>query len=176
MTYVRYRGTPDLFITFTCNPSWPEITVELLPGQVAADRVDLVVRTEIRPDQADSIISAEIPDKEEDPISYEVVTKNMSHGPFCNRNRKAPCIVNGKCSKRFPKQMLQEEQTGDDGYPLCHRRKPGDGVHVTPGRAPESGMLEDVDNSWVLPYSPLFCRIFKVLQLSQKHQVHLQVC
>ncbi|GFU06758.1 helitron_like_N domain-containing protein [Trichonephila clavipes] len=44
MTYVRHRGTPDLFVTFTCNPSWPEITVELLPGQVAADRVDLVAR------------------------------------------------------------------------------------------------------------------------------------
>ena len=25
MTYVREFGTPDLFITFTCNPSWPEI-------------------------------------------------------------------------------------------------------------------------------------------------------
>ncbi|GFX14944.1 ATP-dependent DNA helicase [Trichonephila clavipes] len=33
------------------------------------------------------------------------------------RNRKAPCIVDGKCSKRFPRQMLQETQTGDDGYP-----------------------------------------------------------
>ncbi|GFT13536.1 ATP-dependent DNA helicase [Trichonephila clavipes] len=44
MTYVRHRGTPDLFITFTCNPSWPEIAVELLPGRVEADRVDLVAR------------------------------------------------------------------------------------------------------------------------------------
>ncbi|GFV94737.1 helitron_like_N domain-containing protein [Trichonephila clavipes] len=44
MTYVRHRGTPDLFITFTCNPNWSETTVELLPGQVAADRVDLVAR------------------------------------------------------------------------------------------------------------------------------------
>ncbi|GFQ78149.1 hypothetical protein TNCT_436381 [Trichonephila clavata] len=44
MIYVRLRGTPDLFITFTCNPSWPEITLELLPGLVAADRVDLVAR------------------------------------------------------------------------------------------------------------------------------------
>ncbi|GFY24072.1 ATP-dependent DNA helicase [Trichonephila clavipes] len=42
MTYVRHRGTPDLYVTFTYKPSWPEITVELLPGQVAADRVDLV--------------------------------------------------------------------------------------------------------------------------------------
>ncbi|GFW47088.1 ATP-dependent DNA helicase [Trichonephila clavipes] len=144
MTYVRHRGTPDLFI-FTCNPSWSETTVELLSGQMTAYRVDLVARvfqqnTKIRPDQVDSIISAKIPDKE-DPILYEVVTKNMTHGPFCNRNRKSPCLV------EFPRQMLQETQTGDDGYPLYCRRKSGDGGHVAPGRAPESGMLEDVDNS-----------------------------
>ncbi|GFS92697.1 ATP-dependent DNA helicase [Trichonephila clavipes] len=118
------------------------------------------LQTKIRPDEVDSIINAEIPDKK-DPIQYEVVTKNMIHSPFCNRNRKTPCIVDGKCSKRFPRQMLQETQTGDDGYPLYRYRKPGDGGHVAPGRAPESGMLEDVDNSWVVPYSPLLCRILK---------------
>ncbi|GFW09997.1 ATP-dependent DNA helicase [Trichonephila clavipes] len=57
--------------------------------------------------------------------------------------------------------MLQETQTGDDGYPLYRRRKPGDGGHVAPCRATESGMLEVVNNSWVVPYSPLLCRIFK---------------
>jgi Helitron helicase-like domain at N-terminus len=30
---VRRYGKPDLFITFTCNPCWPEIAAELLPGQ-----------------------------------------------------------------------------------------------------------------------------------------------
>ena len=33
----------DLFITFTSNPSWTTLTDELLPGQVSADRPDLVV-------------------------------------------------------------------------------------------------------------------------------------
>ncbi|GFW55752.1 ATP-dependent DNA helicase [Trichonephila clavipes] len=119
------------------------------------------LQTKICSDQVNSIISAEIPDKEEDPILYEVVTKNMIHGSFCNKNCKVPCIVDGKCSKRFPRQMLQETHTGDDGYPLYRHRKPGDGGHVAPCRAPESGMLEDVDKSWVVPYSPLLCRIFK---------------
>ena len=44
MAIVRAFGKPDLFITFTCNPKWPEITRELLPGQTAADRPDLVAR------------------------------------------------------------------------------------------------------------------------------------
>lgn len=30
MTYVRKYGRPDLFITFTCNPNWIEITELLL--------------------------------------------------------------------------------------------------------------------------------------------------
>ena len=29
----RVYGPPDLFITFTCNPKWQEITVLLLTGQ-----------------------------------------------------------------------------------------------------------------------------------------------
>ncbi|KAG9319383.1 hypothetical protein KVV02_002733 [Mortierella alpina] len=44
MTIVRYYGKPDLFITFTCNPNWDEIKAQLMPGQVPADRPDLVSR------------------------------------------------------------------------------------------------------------------------------------
>ena len=44
MAIVRHFGKPDLFITFTCNPKWPEITKELLPHQTAADRPDLTSR------------------------------------------------------------------------------------------------------------------------------------
>ena len=32
MTYVRAYGRPDLFITFTCNPTWDEIKELLLTG------------------------------------------------------------------------------------------------------------------------------------------------
>ena len=35
---------PDFFITFTCNPFWPEIQNELQPGQTASSRPDIVVR------------------------------------------------------------------------------------------------------------------------------------
>ena len=44
MAMVREFGKPDLFITMTCNPKWPEITENLLYGQSAADRPDLVAR------------------------------------------------------------------------------------------------------------------------------------
>lgn len=41
---VRALGKPELFITFTCNPNWPEITEALTPPQTSADRCDLVCR------------------------------------------------------------------------------------------------------------------------------------
>ncbi|MGA1502986.1 MAG: hypothetical protein ACO38Z_10310, partial [Candidatus Nanopelagicales bacterium] len=40
----RFGPRPDLFVTFTCNPGWSEITEHLLPGQVASDRPDVVAR------------------------------------------------------------------------------------------------------------------------------------
>uniref|UniRef100_A0A7N0TYR9 ATP-dependent DNA helicase n=1 Tax=Kalanchoe fedtschenkoi TaxID=63787 RepID=A0A7N0TYR9_KALFE len=44
MAIVRKCGRPDLFVTFTCNPKWPDITAELEPGQTSPDRPDLVAR------------------------------------------------------------------------------------------------------------------------------------
>ena len=44
MAIVRHFHKPYLFITMTCNPQWPEITAELLEGQTAQDRPDIVAR------------------------------------------------------------------------------------------------------------------------------------
>ena len=44
LAIVRQKGTPTLFITFTCNQYWPEIQAELSPGQKASDRPDLCTR------------------------------------------------------------------------------------------------------------------------------------
>ena len=44
MALVQAMGKPNLFITVTCNPDWPEIQNNLLPGQSAQDRPDLKAR------------------------------------------------------------------------------------------------------------------------------------
>ena len=44
MAIVRKYGKPDLFITFTCNPTWREIGEQLFPGQTPSDRPDLITR------------------------------------------------------------------------------------------------------------------------------------
>ncbi|CAF0883254.1 unnamed protein product [Brachionus calyciflorus] len=44
MAIVRFYGKPDLFITFTCNPNWPDLKVKLNEFQQPLDRPDLIVR------------------------------------------------------------------------------------------------------------------------------------
>ncbi|KAJ8457646.1 hypothetical protein ONZ45_g18233 [Pleurotus djamor] len=44
LAIARFFGKVDIFMTVTCNPHWPEIERELLPGQTAYDRPDLVSR------------------------------------------------------------------------------------------------------------------------------------
>lgn len=44
MALVRQFGKPDLFVTMTCNPSWPEIRGELKQGETPNDRPDLICR------------------------------------------------------------------------------------------------------------------------------------
>lgn len=63
----------------------------------------------------DQLISAEIPDKDTDPEAYETVTKFMIHGPCGHLNPNSPCMVDGKCSKRFPKEFAEETKEMSDG-------------------------------------------------------------
>ncbi|XP_031131717.1 uncharacterized protein LOC116033103 [Ipomoea triloba] len=54
----------------------------------------------------DSIISAEIPSKELDPEYYQAVEEFMLHGHCGIARKTSPCMVNGWCSKHFPKKCL----------------------------------------------------------------------
>jgi len=44
MALVRHFRKPSLFIMFTANPKWAAIQAQLLSGQTAIDRPDLVAR------------------------------------------------------------------------------------------------------------------------------------
>ncbi|XP_049301813.1 uncharacterized protein LOC125775357 isoform X1 [Bactrocera dorsalis] len=44
MTYMLNYGRPDLFLTFTCNPKWPDITNLLHNGQSPSDRHEVTAR------------------------------------------------------------------------------------------------------------------------------------
>ncbi|XP_062525428.1 uncharacterized protein LOC134198655 [Bombyx mori] len=113
----------------------------------------------IRPNEIDNVISAEIPDNNEDPLLHEVITKNMIHGPCGILNPISPCMVEGKCSKRYPKQLVAETITGNDGYPLYRRRSIDDNGKTTIVKVNRQDI--EVDNRWVVPFSPLLCKAYK---------------
>lgn len=93
------------------------------------------------PEKVDKYISAEIPDPETDHELYLLVMNNMIHGP-CGEW----CIVNGKCSKGFPKPFREETSMDENGYPQYRRRDTG--------RIYEKSNGHIVDNRWVVPYCP----------------------
>lgn len=117
------------------------------------------LKTKIQPDQIDDVICAEIPNPEQDPLLFDIVTKNMVHGPCGALNPQSPCMVDGKCSKRYPRDLTNETRTGNDGYPQYRRRKPNFGGHTATIRM-RNGEME-IDNRWIVPYSPLLSKTFQ---------------
>nr|XP_027098951.1 uncharacterized protein LOC113718236 [Coffea arabica] len=195
MAICRFMGPPDLFITFTCNSNWPEISkgISLIPDQKVVDRPDIVARVfHIKLDQfmndlthgqhfgkvmaalytiefqkrglphahillflhpddkcttprdVDRIISAELPDKNTDPIAYEAVLQFMTHGPCGPANTRSPCMENGKCSKHYPKYFQTETIIDEKGFPVYRRRDNGrEGI--------KAGVK--IDNRWIVPHN-----------------------
>ncbi|KAG5525404.1 hypothetical protein RHGRI_031907 [Rhododendron griersonianum] len=97
------------------------------------------------PDDYDSVVRAEIPDKETEPELYNAVVNHMIHGPCGSYNANCPCMKNGVCKKKFPRKFANATTMGDDSYPVYRRRPP---------RPSDNGERIAIDNSWVVPYNP----------------------
>ncbi|XP_036340445.1 uncharacterized protein LOC118749774 [Rhagoletis pomonella] len=113
----------------------------------------------MQPDQIDDITFVQIPDPETDPDQHVFVITNMSHGPCGVINPQSTCMVDGKCSKRYPRNLTAETIPGNDGYPLYRRRSSDDGARTITVKVKGNDFL--VDNSWVVPYSPLLSKLCK---------------
>ena len=93
----------------------------------------------------DSIISAEIPNKNSDPLLYQIVNQFMIHGPCGQLNQNSPCMRGGKCSKFFPKQYKSETIFETNAFPVYRRRDDPSKFVI------KNGM--QIDNSFVVPYN-----------------------
>ncbi|XP_022019618.1 uncharacterized protein LOC110919663 [Helianthus annuus] len=105
----------------------------------------------------DPFISAEIPDKNEDPELYSLVSDFMMHGPCGHANKKCPCMVGNRCSKNFPKKFLESTSIDSDGFPVYRRRDSG---HMVV----KKGVT--LDNRSVVPYNK---------KLLKRYQAHINV-
>nr|XP_043639178.1 uncharacterized protein LOC122610249 [Erigeron canadensis] len=172
-TLCKWYGYPDLFLTITCNPKWPEI-LRLLEkhGLNPEDRPDITARmfkrkldmliTDLKdnnilgavnaivytvefqkrglphchvciflkeklpnPEDIDRLISAELPNQDDDPILYELVSEFMMHGPCGEDNLSCSCMHKGKCTKNFPKDYSDSTYIDDEGFPKYMRRNDG---------------------------------------------------
>ena len=118
-----------------------------------------------------------------DPELHQIVMSNMVHGPCGCINPNSPCMQDGRCSKKYPKQYITETQIGADSYPLYRRRNPDDGGQVSNISMRIGGTRVDqqIDNRWIVPLQqaavaiyelPLQCR---TLYVNQAHQVCTEV-
>ena len=126
----------------------------------------------LTPEMVDNIVCAEIPDRDLNPELYKVITSNNIHGPCGNVNINCPCMVGDeverKCSKNFPKALVENTVLSQQNYPQYKRRSPEDGgnIHqVNRGTAANPNVFH-VDNSWVVPYNPF---------LSLRYKAHINV-
>ena len=86
-------------------------------------------RHQIRPASIDAAISAELPNPENDSELHQIILTHMIHGPCGSLNPSSPCMRDGACSKMYPKEFLDQTESGIDGYPHYRRRKPEEGGH-----------------------------------------------
>ncbi|XP_066934760.1 uncharacterized protein [Clytia hemisphaerica] len=111
-------------------------------------------------DDIDRLICAQLPDPELEPELYEIIKSNMIHGPCGALNNCSLCMIDGSCSKGFPKSFNDETVMNVDGYPSYHRPYNGRAVRVR---------NLDLDNRWVVPYCPYLCKKYNA-------NINLEAC
>ncbi|CAN6817509.1 unnamed protein product, partial [Brassica oleracea] len=160
----REFGNQNLFITMTVNPNWREIKEHLgkYGGDSPNDRPDIECRVfkmkTPSAEEVDEIISAELPNKEEDPDAYNLVTKHMIHGPCGPINLKSPCMENNVCTKKYPRPYNDSTSIDNSGYVLYRRRRNDNASAVKDGAI--------LDNTFVVPHN---------IKLMKKYEAHINV-
>ncbi|PNT11530.2 hypothetical protein POPTR_011G042150v4 [Populus trichocarpa] len=113
------------------------------------------------PQDVDSVISAELPNRADDPHCYAIVLKFMLHGPCGIASPKAQCMKGNQCSKKFPKKFKQSTVFGENGFVFYKRRN-----------FPASFVMKNgiaLSNSYVVPYN-------KELLIRYNAHVNVEIC
>ena len=112
------------------------------------------------PEEVNRLISAELPNPDEEPELYAIVSKMMTHRPCGDVNPRAPCMRDGNCTKRFPKTFRDTTNIEVNGYPEYRRRDNRRCVHYG---------QQVLDNRHVVPYNPK-------LSLLLRAHINVEIC
>ena len=96
------------------------------------------------PEEIDKFISAQLPDQSVDPIGFKAVSSFMIHGPCGAANPSCSCMVDGECSKYYPKDFCDRTTMLQNGHVRYARPNNGRTTH-------KNGI--DVDNRSVVPHN-----------------------
>ena len=87
--------------------------------------------------------------------SVEWQKRGLPHVHILNEN--SPCMAKERCTKQW--LLVPNTITGNDGYPQYRRRSTEDGGKTAILKK-RNGTTIEVDNQWVVPYSPLLSKSF----------------
>jgi len=96
----------------------------------------------------DAFICAELPDKDEDPLAYETITKHMIHGPCGVLNPYLPYMDGPMCTKHYPKAFTKHTTIEENGFVRYRRRDDGRIITINGNQ---------IDNRWVVLYNRDLC-------------------
>ncbi|KAL2992795.1 hypothetical protein AAZX31_10G068400 [Glycine max] len=152
MAICSHVGFPNLLITLTCNPNWPEIRRLLSPLNLKpTDRPYIVSRIfRLKYEHMLSDLTNEL-------YLPSLVENHMIHGPCGILQPNSPCMKEGKCSCSYPKQFQPQTLLDSNGYPVYRRRNNGHSIS-------KNGVI--IDNRYVVPYNP---------KLLKKYQAHINI-
>lgn len=181
----NYSNAFDLYarvFNLKCKALIKDLTVNKALGEVVAYTYSiewqkrgmphmhllLTVREEDKPrtsEQVDRVVWARIPATDENPALRQLVEKYMIHGPCGTTDPNRTCMIDGKCSKHFPKNFSEETIVdGITGYPIYKR--PSDGTEISKRVGSRVAVL---DNRNVVPYNP-------ALLLRYRAHINVEVC
>ena len=86
----------------------------------------------------------------------------MIHGPCGALNENSPCMAKGSCTKQYLRLLVPNTITGNYGYRQYRRRSAEDGGKTAIIKKHDGTTIE-VDNQWVVPYSPLLSKTFNAI-------------
>jgi hypothetical protein len=152
-------------VSYTYTMEWQKRLLPHVHLLLILDSSDAIRDT----DGIDGTVCAEIPDPEVHPELHSIVKSSMIHTPCGPFNPFTPCMEDGVCTAGFPKEFCQSTSFQEDSYPKYRRRSPNMGGFSIPGHKPLNGEVMDIDNSWVVPYSPY-------LSLRFNAHINCEVC